>query len=61
MTAGGTLPPNANPAVKIPAPPEYCLEVFKAPPGPQLVPLYSSVAVVPPGDPTHPPATTPAV
>ena len=36
-------PPNASPAVCVPAPPIYCLPVPKFPPGDQVVPSYSSV------------------
>jgi hypothetical protein len=39
------LPPNAKPAVCVPAPPSLLLAVAKAPPAVQELPLYSSVAV----------------
>ena len=46
MAAVVGLPPNAKPAVCVPAPAILLLAVFKFPPAVQLDPLYSSVAFV---------------
>jgi hypothetical protein len=42
----GEYPPNPKPAVCVPHPANFCLAVFKFPPGLQVDPLYSSVAAV---------------
>jgi hypothetical protein len=43
VRVGGVTPPNANPAVCVPAPPKVLLAVVKVPPAVQAEPSYSSL------------------